>query len=340
MNKKFYLSALEQKVLSAGYDKCYAALCMDYANRLLENHLPVIFDITHLAGLLGTEKSNIDKIIFSSEYYYRQRCIPKKSGGMRTLHIPSLELKAIQRWIVDNILKNIPISDFATAFSIGSSIVKNAEMHVGQECVLNLDIKDFFPSINFEQVFRVFSYYGYTKEVSFYLSRLCVYQDELPQGSPASPWLSNIICLKLDKRLSLLATTYQARYTRYADDITFSGSRYIGRLIGITRTILEEEGFRVNEKKVRMSCPGSQQEVTGLIVNNSTVHVNRRYKRIVKQEIYYCLKYGVADHLHHIQCDKTFYKEHLYGKVFFINMVEPAEGVRLLAELDKIDWDY
>lgn len=340
MDKGEYLTKLRHQVEMAGYDNVYITLCTTYADQLLSNDLPVIFDSAHLAGLLGKDSETINKMIFSSQYYYSEAHIPKKSGGERILHIPALELKQIQRWIVDNILKRIPISNFATGFCDGSSIVKNAQPHLGKECVINLDIKDFFPSVSFKRVFRIFNYYGYTKEVSFYLARLCTYQNELPQGSPASPWLSNIVCLKLDKRLSTLAVCYKASYTRYADDITFSGSRHIKNLVKITQDILKDEGFMVNEKKVRIAYVSDRQEVTGLIVNNDSVRVDKRYKRSVWQEIYYCKKYGVSDHMQYTKCDRTFYKEHLYGKAFFINMVEPSEGKKIFDELDQIDWDY
>ena len=106
-----------------------------------------------------------------------------------------MELKYIQRWILDNILSKIKVSEFATGFCANCSIVDNAKYHINKECVINIDIKDFFPSISFERIFRVFAYYGYTKEVSFFLAKLCTYEDELPQGSPASPMLSNIVNL-------------------------------------------------------------------------------------------------------------------------------------------------
>ena len=107
-----------------------------------------------------------------------------------------------------------------------------------------MDIEDFFPSINFERIFRIFVYYGYTKEVSWVLSKLCSYNSKLPQGSPASPYISNIACLKLDARLSALAGKYEAQYSRYADDITFSGNHDIKSIKKAVVEIVEDEGFR------------------------------------------------------------------------------------------------
>lgn len=340
MDKIDYLTKLSEALYAAGYDDAYVLLCTEYASRLLENGLPVIFDTEHFSRILGVDREVINKYVFASDYYYTEATIPKKSGGVRILQIPSLELKRVQRWIVDSILKKIRISEYATGFCDGASIVRNATKHLKKECVVSMDIQDFFPSISFETVFRIFNYYGYTKELSFFFAKLCTYNNELPQGSPASPWLSNIACLKLDKRLAKLAERYESDYTRYADDITFSGSKYIGNIIKTSILILNDENFKVNERKTRVAFKKDRQEVTGLIVNNDSVRVDRRYKRSLWQEIYYCQKYGMSDHLNHINCNKAFYKEHLYGKVYFVNMVEPLEGKKMLEALDQIAWDY
>ena len=162
----------------------------------------------------------------------------------------------------------------------------------------------------------------------------------LPQGSPASPCLSNLVCLKLDARLSSLAQKYKAIYSRYADDITFSGNGGIKEIENITIKILKEEGFRLNPKKTRIAYKYQRQEVTGLIVNGENVRVSKQYKRMLYQEIYYCIRFGVQSHMKRIKCEKSFYKEHLYGKAYFVNMVEKAEGEKLFALLSSIQWDY
>ena len=319
MNKEKYLSELELAIKLKGYGKYYTDKCLSYASRLIDNHVPVIFDYKHLSLLIGISTSNFGKMIFADKNFYSEVEIPKKSGGKRILHVPSLELKYIQRWILDNILKYMHVSSYAMGFCDKRSILDNAKLHLGQECILNMDLKDFFPSITFEKVFRVFAYYGYTKEVSYILTKICTYDGRLPQGSPASPCLSNIICLKLDARLSKLADTYKAKYSRYADDITFSGNSGINNIKHIAQEIIEDEGFQLNNKKTRIAYKYQRQEVTGLIVNGDRVRVNKQYKRIIYQEIYYCIKYGLHNHMIKINCEKAFYKEHLYGKAYFIN---------------------
>ena len=340
MEKNEYLSELADAISESNPNKDYIDLCVNYASILFDNKLPVVFDTIHLSKLLGISSFELIRYLAKEELFYRKVKIPKKSGGTRNLNIPSVNLKQIQRWILDNILYNIPISDVSNGFCRHKSIVTNASKHLNKECVINVDIKDFFPSIDQKRAYRIFRYYGYSKEVSLVFAKICTYKNQLPQGSPASPYLSNIACVMLDKRLNRLAQKYDAQYTRYADDITFSGKYGMGRIISIIDQIIEDEGFHLNQKKTRITFRDQRQEVTGLLVNNSTLRVDKRYKRKVKQEIYYCLKYGVSDHLDYINCEKSFYKEHLYGKVFYIKMIEPVEGERLIKTLEKVEWEY
>lgn len=335
-----YIEKLKSLFEKSHYGEEYKRKCIEYAERLLSNELPVIYDLEHLTMVLGIKKKILTKMIFAYQNFYSIVQIPKKSGGFRELQIPSVELKYIQRWILDNILKKIRISKHATGFCNRKSIVDNAKIHIGNKCILNMDIKDFFPSIKFKMVFRIFVYYGYTKELSFIFAKLCTYNGFLPQGSPASPYISNIVSLKIDKRLSRLAEKYHANYSRYADDITFSANSSMKKLPEIIKRILLEEGFMVNEKKTRFQYFYQRQEVTGLTVNNERIRVNKNYKKELYKTIYYCQKFGVNNHLEKINCHKNFYKEYLYGKAYFINMVEPEEGKKIFKLLEEIQWDY
>ena len=236
-------------------------------------------------------------------------------------------------------LYNIRVSDYAMGFRKKYSIATNAKIHTGKKCVVNMDLKDFFPSITQKQVFQIFYYYGYTIDVSYLLSRLCTHEGRVPQGAPTSPYLSNIICLKLDKRLSKLAEKCEADYTRYADDITFSGGAGLKSIILRVKEIIEDEGFVVNEKKTRIQFDYQGQEVTGINVSGEKITVNKRYKKKIFQEIYYCKKYGPSNHLKHVGCDKRFYKEHMYGKAYFVHMIEPDIGKEILRQLDEIRWE-
>ena len=341
MDKDLYLHQLREALIESGKKAKYIELCIGYATNLLDADLPVIFDKQHFAGLLGMNLSDLVSLLYiDSEILYTVREIPKKRGGTRQIVMPCILLKYIQRWILDNILAHIPVSEYATGFQKGSSILLNANMHTNQECIVNIDLQDFFPTISMEDVFRIFSYYGYTKELSYTFAKLCTFNESLPQGSPASPCISNICCLKLDKRLSRLANSVQATYSRYADDITFSGPRDIVGIMSRAFAIIAEEGFRVNENKTRVAYGHQRQEVTGLIVNGRGVSVSKKYKRKLQQEIYYCKKYGPYDHQKYTNDFHSFLKEHLYGKAYFVKMVEPEVGEKMLASLDEVNWDY
>ena len=316
-------------------------LINEYNKRLNDNNVPIIYNLRHLRQLLGIRK-NAQERLFGAKKRESYKCfkIPKKNGGTRTIEAPSDELKRIQLWIKENILDKFSVSQYAKGFRKGVSIYDNALPHVGKELVINIDLKDFFPSIGYMEVYKVFKYIGYTDSVSKLLTILCTNTaNVLPQGSPASPALSNLVSLKLDKRLSCLAKSIGADYTRYADDITFSGDGTIKKYEKVIRKIIREEGYTINEDKFRMQYAFQRQEVTGLIVNDK-VSVPEKYIRELDNAIYYCKKYGVSDHMKHINCEKGFYKEHLYGKAYFVKMIEPIIGDKFLAELDKITWEY
>lgn len=336
-----YIDALKEELVKREFKDYYIDACIEYAERLLWRGLPVIFDIKHLSLLLGIHISDIYSYLYMPEdLSYRKAQIPKKHGGYRELSIPSKKLKQIQRWILDNILNHISISNFAMGFCNKRSIVTNAELHLGCDCVLNIDLKDFFPSVTYEQIFYVFKYYGYTKEVSFVLARLCTYKNSLPQGAPTSPALSNIVCLKLDKRLSKLAEMNCATYSRYADDITISGKANIFSLFNTINKIIEDERFHINPDKTRLCTAGERLEITGLTINCGKVKVPREYIRKFKSQIYYCKKFGPSDHQRKTEDVHSFFKEHMYGKAYFINMVDPELGKKLLLDLDAIAWEY
>ena len=341
MEKQHYLDELEQLLRDNNEPYEDIQKCIDYAANLIDLGLPVIFDKRHFSLLVGTTVQEITYMAKELEkVYYTETKIPKKSGGYRQIQIPAMRLRIIQRWILHNILNKIRISDHAMGFAKDRSIVTNALPHVGKECVVNIDIKDFFPTITQEQVFRIFYYYGYTTEVSYILSRLCTVGGTLPQGAPTSPYLSNIVCLRLDKRLASLANSYDASYTRYADDMSFSGKYGVQNIVKAASRIIEDEGFTVNRKKTRVLFKYQKQTVTGINVSGGKVSVEKKYLKRFLQEIYYCKKYGVMNHLSYIHCNKHFYKEHLYGKAYYIKMVDQKLGENVLALLDEIDWDY
>ena len=335
-----YCQELQKMMREQEMDETYIELCTSYAKRLLKNDMPVIFDFKHLSMLLGIEPYEMAFYLFADEkLYYTEIQIPKKRGGVRIIDIPSERLKDIQKWILDNILSRYTVHECCYGFIRGKSIYDNALQHVNKRCVLHLDLKDFFPSITQEQIFKIFFSVGYTKKVSYYLAKMLTKNKKLPQGSPASPMLSNIVAKKLDSRLNGLAKKYGAVYSRYADDITFSGEGNIKNMIPIVEKTIQDEKFQVNKSKTRYSYYFQRQEVTGLIVNKK-VSIPKEYIREINKEIYFCKKFGVSSHLEKIQNYKSFYKEHLYGKAYFIKMINKRKGNQILEQLDEIEWDY
>ena len=234
----------------------------------------------------------------------------------------------------------MPSSEYVTGFEKKMSIMENAKRHLNKECIINIDLKDFFPSITNKMVYSIFCYLGYSREMCNIFTTICTYKKVIPQGAPTSPKLANLCCKQLDKRIGALCKKYGATYSRYADDITISGNKYIKNMLKTVQLIVEDEKFQLNHDKTRILYKGQCQEVTGLNLNSGKVTIPKSYKKELQKEIYYCKKYGVSNHLAHIKCNKAFYKEHLYGKAYFINMIEPTKAESFLKQLDEINWSY
>lgn len=329
-------NALQKGIISAET----ANELKEYNDRLTRNKMPIIYNLRHLRKILKIKKKEQNKYFGNERNEYHTFFIPKKNGGKRMIEAPSDRLKSFQLWIKENILDKINVSTNARGFRKNYSILDNAKEHVNKDLVINIDLKDFFPSITYNRIYKVFAYVGYTNEVAHLLTQLCTNKENvLPQGSPASPVISNIVALKLDKRLSSLANKFNCSYTRYADDITFSGCIGIKNMLLTVEKIIIEEKFSINDAKVRLQYKNQRQEVTGLIVNEK-IAVSPNIVKEIDNAIYYCLKFGVASHMQNIGCDKSFYKEHLYGLAYFIKMINKEMGECYLSKLDDISWAY
>lgn len=241
---------------------------------------------------------------------YTSFTIPKKSGGARTISAPTKMLKSMQTY-TNRILQAFYVApDCVTGFVPAKSVVDNAERHIGMNYVFNTDLKDFFPSIPQARVWGALQCqpFNFSKEIAAAIAGLCsieeTYQTEegkwatkhyLPQGSPCSPTLTNIVCHNLDWKLSGLARRFHLRYSRYADDITFSGNRNVfadeGEFMTEFRRIVAEQNFTLNEKKTRLQKRGERQEVTGLVVSDR-VNVPREYVRDLDNLLYIWEKHG------------------------------------------------
>jgi len=337
-----YYSELNNR-LKAGVLQINEAQAMyDYAINLQKKDLPVIFDQAHLSTIVNIQYNSLMKLIekdnISSMYYQFE--IPKRNGTMRTIDAPKIELKAIQEWILHNILEKIVVSCAAKAYIKNKSIVDNAKYHINCNQLYKLDFADFFTNIKFPRIYSIFYTLGYTKQVAFTLSKFCLKDDYLPQGAPTSPALSNIVCRKLDNRLLKYAQTHHLIYTRYADDVAVSTKLNFNiEQINVIKKIISEEGFIINENKTKILKKSDRQILAGIVINNG-IHVIKEIKKKLRQEIYYCKKIGVHENLLRKEQYYSFYKEHLFGMAFYIKMVERSVGTKFIDELLKIDWEY
>lgn len=295
---------------------------------------------------------------------YQTFTIKKKSGADRTIHAPVKGLKSILRSLNFVLQCVYEPHEAATGFVLEKSIVDNAKKHVGHHYVLNIDLKDFFHTFDRNRVkmgfmFEPFNLNGDKEPLAFLLASLCTHPFEidgeektvLPQGSPTSPTLTNILCKKLDRRLTGLANRFGATYTRYADDITFSSPHniYTDEAFNneLKRIIEDDQKLVINPKKTRLQKAGYRQEVTGLIVNDK-VNVHRRYVKQIRMWLYLWEKwdYEVAQQkfLNDYIADKGHVKNintHLInvldGKLEFLKMVKGAEDTTYIGLKERFD---
>lgn len=254
----------------------------------------------------------------------------------RIITAPSKNLKVRQRWILEFILNKISLPECVHGFVGNKSIVTNANCHVNKKEIGCLDIKDFFPSVSYEQIFKVFKEMGYCDEVVKVLCMLCTYEGILPQGAPTSPMLANIVFKPVDLEILGYAEKNMLTYSRYADDITISADTSIEDHLDEIKKRIEKYGFEINESKTHIMKDNYRKVVTGLIVSDK-VKVPQKYKRKFRQEIYYCRKFGVEQHLKNIgRTSAVNFKEYMYGKAYFIKMVEEDVGEAFLKQLDEI----
>ena len=268
--------------------------------------------LKELATLLGVSEDQLrwHSVRSNPTQRYREFVIPKKSGGVRKILAPSPGLKLLQRKINDVLQDVYQPRGAAFGFIKNRDIKKNAQRHVGNRWVFNIDLEDFFPSINFGRVRGLFinKPYEIPTSVATTLAQICCHNNQLPQGAPTSPVLSNMICRRMDNQLTSLARKHHSSYSRYADDITFSsrwpvfpeaiGSAELREHGGTTipgdelLAVIAQNGFQVNNLKTRLQRASRRQTVTGLVVNEK-INVPRGYVRDLRGMLHAWEKYGL-----------------------------------------------
>lgn len=302
----------------------YCIKQLDYAKVLFDQNLPIIYSQKHLSMLLGYSLDYLYAVSNSSENFYRTFYISKKSGGQRRIDEPLPSLKEIQKWILIEILDAIPESPYSKAYTKGKSVKDNARIHRNQEKILLMDIKDFFGTIHYGRVLSLFKKLGYRESVAVMLSNLCCYKKCLPQGACTSPKLANLVAKKMDYRIWNAVKKQGIRYTRYADDMTFSGSFNEGKVIKCVEKIVSQSGFQINNKKTRVRKRHQRQEVTGIVVNDK-LQLSRKIRKDIRKNAYYIKKYGLESHLQHVNENRENYLYHMIGIASYAHFINPKD---------------
>ena len=272
-----------------------------------------------------TDNQKIKKIYIMSNHitkYYNSFTIKKKSGKDRNILSPYTELKKIQFNILNDLLYDKRISEYAKAYVKNISLIDNVKIHRGYKYILKLDISNFFENISYVDVYNIFKEYGFSNGLCGVLAHLTTYDEYLPQGAPTSPYLSNLVMRKFDYIIGKWCKKHNINYTRYSDDMTFSMNEYNKELIRFVRVNLYKYGLELNNEKICLINNSSQQKITGIVVNNK-IQVDSKYRKTIRQEVYYINKYGIDEHIKRINIeDKKKYLDSLFGRIQFVLCVD------------------
>jgi RNA-directed DNA polymerase len=295
--------------------------------------------------------------------HYRYQLQAKRTGGLRLLEMPKAELKRVQRTILSGLLQQVPLHEAAHGFALGRSVISHAQAHVGQAVVIRFDLQDFFGSVTAARVSAVWRTLGYPEGVARSLTTLCTHRSaemiverlrddgglswlgakrlraaHLPQGAPTSPALANLCAFRLDLRLEGLAWVFGATYTRYADDLVFSGPPLLRKqfraLWAWVGAIADDEGFTLHPDKTRCLPSHRQQRITGVVVNAKPNMPRPDYDRL-KACLHQCVLHGGASQNTAQLAD---YRAHLLGRMAWVAQLNPARAVKLERLFAQIVW--
>lgn len=301
------------------------------------------YDLTSLAKLLGCSAQQLGYYLYKRDMasQYKYFSIPKRNGDKRQISAPATNLKIIQKNLARELNALFHFRTSVNGFVKGRDVKRNASAHIGQRHILNIDLENFFPTINYGRVYGLLSKspHGLAPKVAAAIAQACTLNNELPQGAPTSPVLSNLVCAKMDAELSRFAAANKCIYTRYADDMTFSTNRQsmplasLGldtegkpqtQIVKALRDIIEGNGFRINEKKSRLTSRARRQIVTGLVVNKR-INVRRSFIREARAMLFAWQKFGLTSAQK--KFDETYFgsgrnfESVVRGKIGFIGQI-------------------
>ena len=289
---------------------------LNIGNSVVLNTLgvPVINSFEHLCEQLSITEQLLYYLTYKKEYCYFQKVIPKKDKTERILNVPNLSLKVVQKWILKEILEKIFVSEQAMAFVPNKNgLRENAERHKKNIFLLEMDITNFFGTITEQQVYTLFCNIGYNSKVAGILANLCTYNNYLPQGAVTSPYVANLVCYHMDARINGYCSRKDIVYTRYADDLTFSSDNrlLLNKIEKFIKYIVKDEGFTINDKKTRYLSNDVKKTVTGITINDDSIHVDKKFKRDLRAQIYCSIK--LKDYQNNSQ---------ILGKIAYVNSIE------------------
>jgi hypothetical protein len=312
---------------------------------------------------LADQRRGHSSAIGAKLQHYRYAFVTKRDGTARLVEAPKARLKAIQRRILHEILAAVPAHRCAHGFVAGRGCRSGAQVHAGEAVVATFDLAQFFPSIGLPRVHGLFRSLGYPWAVARRLAGLCstvtpteVFRrlpeaqrpdrqaqapyrvPHLPQGAPTSPALANLLAWTLDRRLHGLARAAGADYTRYADDLAFSGDAAfasgLGRFGKAVASILDDEGFALNAAKTRIMPRSTRQRVTGIVVNEHC-NVGRAEFDALRATLHNCVRGGPAGQN---RAAVPNFRAHLCGRVAWVEQINPRRGAKLRLLFERIDW--
>lgn len=305
-----------------------------YLERLAARGIAPILDREHFAFCVGTELGLLTSMAMEPRRRYRAFRIAKRNGGSRLIEAPLPVLRLVQRWIHENVLLHTTSSEHCIGFRTGHSTGDAARPHEGAEMVARLDLKDFFHSVDSRATFRVFRRLGYHRDLSWFLTRLCTVNGRLPQGAPTSPLIANLAADDMDRRIAGITRKREVTYTRYADDLTFSGALHaVVRTIPLAERIIRDEGFHPRDSKRYYADRSQRQEVLGLVVNESA-RPSREYRRSIRQEIHFIGKFGLADHARSLDEAPDSCADRLRGQLNYLMQFAPDEARALRTKFE------
>lgn len=282
---------------------------------------------------LGLLEKTITQI--GEHYIYDPECLDKK-GKKREVYKPDRLLKMIQRRIsklLDRIYYPISIQGAIK----GRSTKSNALLHVGKKYVATFDIKDFFPSIDYHVVYRTFREQYCAPNVARMLTRLTTADAHLAQGFVNSPKISGLVLLEIDRRLTTLFKAYQLNHSFWIDDLVVSGDYPIKRLTSLIKKVFQQAGFTIHDegkKKFTIKHRRQQQKATGMVINYQP-SMPKEWRLKLRNDLYFCAKYGTAPHLRKIglEMKPESYLALLRGRVAFSQSIRPNDGIDRLSRI-------